>query len=81
MGQPSGCDPIVSPLPLRGGRQEEPRLCGPQLQGVLLLPSQHLTHSLVKFMEAASRSLALNGFQTRQEIVTKHFFTLHMCLI
>lgn len=79
--QPSGGDPIVSPLPLRRHKQEGPPLCVPQLRGVLLLPPEHLTHSQVKFMGPASRSLALNGYQTHQEIVTKHLFTLHMCQI
>lgn len=77
-GQPSGGDPIVSPLPLRWRTQEEPPLCVPQLRRVLLLPPGPLTLSRVKFMEPASRSLVLNWYQTHQMIVTKHLFTLHV---
>lgn len=36
-GQPSGGDPIVSPLPLSRHERGEPSLCVPELQGVLVL--------------------------------------------
>lgn len=47
-GQPSGGDPIVSPLLLNRHEKGEPALCVSELQGVLVLSPECTAHGQVK---------------------------------
>ncbi len=59
-GQPSGGDPIVSPLLLNRHEKGEPSLCVPELQGVSWM---HRTRP-GQALRAAHRSLPLTWYQT-----------------